>query len=194
LLLVLALASLAATPRPTPTARPTPTPTPTNGPREVPKGDRLLLRLESGSGTPVLKEDVYERAGLHAVKKPEARSTWKFLPGESVKATQAPTPRVVDLYTGTSLSPILLCRILIRFFPNGDTWEPRFMVVDEPALVFVNGRWQPAQVGQGNAVLLVQHGSTLPNPEGFFPVLELGLTTGGFDVVGWQVRSVGLTP
>jgi hypothetical protein len=149
--------------------------------------DRKVMRVISDSEPPLIQVDVLLRAGLQRIDKPAPRPLWKFVPGEIVRTTARPADRVVDVYTGTPQTPSLLCRIVVRYFPSPAGWVPQFQLIEEPALALINGRWQPVPIGRGTA-LLVQHGSALPNADGFFPRLELGMTTGAFPVVAWEVR------
>lgn len=146
-----------------------------------------LLRLESGEGTPLVQVEITARAGLQPASSIAPRATWKLLPGEAVKTQVRPGDRMVDLYTGTVQAPVLFTRVALRYFPSTSGWVPHMYLVEEPAVAFVDGRWQPIQIGGGSS-LLVQHGNTLQNAEGYFPRLEFGMTTGSFPIVAWQVR------
>lgn len=151
--------------------------------------ERLLFVLGAtdAGGKPVRLE-VRDKAGLQAPKDVKPHARWRVLPGEAVRSTPAPAPRLVDLYAGTASSPELVARVLVRYFPSKDQWLPYYRITEEPAVVHQNGRWVPVMIGQGLPGLIVQHGGVLPNADGFFPRIEFSLTTGALAVSAWQVR------
>lgn len=151
--------------------------------------ERVLLRLESSAEAPVLKQNIAERAGLQRATSVAARATWKLVPGDTVSGARQPNERLIELYTGTAQSPVLLCYVLLRYYRAGAGWVPHLQIQQDPMVALVNGEWKPIELAPGLAAALVQHGSTLPNPEGFFPRLEIGSRTGALPIIGWNVRA-----
>lgn len=150
--------------------------------------ERVLFRLDSGTGAQTLREAVLEKAGLQLANAPSARATWTLAPGDPLRTDQRPSDRLIELYTGTPQTPSLLCRVVLRYYAAKSGWVPRFQLQDEPALARVEGRWQPVEIARGAPALLVQHGNAMPNADGFLPTVEIGLTTGPLTIVAWQVR------
>lgn len=109
---------------------------------------------------------------------------WTLRPGTPLPVAARPPDRVVELYSGTALAPFLLCRVALRYYLGDGGWMPRFRLQDEPAVSFVNGRWQLA----GDINGLVRYGGTLANADGFFPAIEFGLGAGQLAIVAWRVR------
>lgn len=148
--------------------------------------ERMLFTL--ASSPPGVELLVREARGIQLAQSLQAAATWKLQPGDPVRAEPRPPDRVIELYTGTLQAPSLLCRVLLRYYAGRAGWTPHFRLEQEPLLAKVNGRWQPFELIRGAAGALVQHGSVLPNAEGFFPTLEFGLSAGLLPIVAWQVR------
>lgn len=144
-----------------------------------------LFSLESSP--PGAKLRVLDVAGVKLAESPVAASTWKLLPGDPVEAQTAPPERLVEIYTGTLQAPSLLCRVLLRYYGRGGAWIARFRLDEEPLVARVNGRWQPFELVRGAGGMLVRHGATLPNADGFFPTIEFGLSAGTLPIVAWRV-------
>ncbi len=151
--------------------------------------ERLLLVLGgTGASGKSVRIEVRAKPGIQVAKVVEASARWHVLPGETVDTKDPPGLRVVDLYSGTSRSPELVARILVRYFGSAGKWVPHYQMTEEPAVVRREGRWAPVMIGQGMPGLIVQHGSTLPNANGFFPRIEFSVTTGPLAVGAWLVR------
>lgn len=147
---------------------------------------KLALLQANVADAPVY--EVLDKAGIQQPEKAQTAATWKLARGGPIATQKQPAERLIELYTGTPSSPVLLARVLLRYYRSGTDWAAHFQLIEEPALVKANGRWQPLQLAAGMPALLVQHGGTLPNAEGFFPRLEFGLTTGPLALIAWQVR------
>jgi hypothetical protein len=132
--------------------------------------------------------EIIGRAGLQLSTSPVSSSNWKLTSADTVAGDTRPADRLIELYTGTASAPILLCRILLRYYPSRAGWIPYFQLNEEPLLTRVNGRWQPIEIAPGVSALLVRKGGMLPNAEGFFPAIEFGLSSGPLTVVGWRTR------
>lgn len=157
-------------------------------PATAPAAERLLLVLGATAGDRPVRIEVREKPGIQTPKEVTAYPRWHVLPGESVRTKEAPVPRVVDLYAGTAQSPELVARVLVRYFGGAGKWIPHYRITEEPAVVRRDGRWAPVMIGLGMPGLIVQHGGTLPNADGFFPRIELSLTTGSLAPSAWLVR------
>jgi len=148
--------------------------------------DRVLFTLESPPGAapePVVLS-VLEIPGVQRPGSIKAFRTWTLKPGDRLRLDNQPPDRVVELFSGTALAPSLLCRIAVRYYASSEGWTPNFRLDEEPAVAFVNGRWQPV----GGFTGLVQFGNSLPNGDGFFPAIEFGQGSGDLAIVSWQVR------
>lgn len=151
--------------------------------------ERLLLVLAGAdSGGRTVRVEVRDQPGVQAPKEVRAQARWQVLPGEAVRAPQAPAARLVELYGGTAQSPELVARVEVRYFDTAGRWVPHYRISEEPAVVRRDGRWAPVLIGQGMPGLIVRHGGTLPNADGYFPRIEFSLTTGALALSAWQVR------
>lgn len=114
---------------------------------------------------------------------------WTIRAGDTLKATARPAARAVELFSGTATQSVLVCRVIVNYFQNRDgAWVPHFRLEEEPLVTRQGKRWVPLSTIRGVPTLIVLTSSTLPNPEGFFPSLEFGLTTGLLSIDLWIVR------
>jgi hypothetical protein len=148
--------------------------------------ERKLLTLGGSDKTAVLT--VLDVPELQRLQPPIELARWTVRPAAPIRGNTRPPDRLVELYTGTPQAPSLLCRLLIRYYSARAGWVPHFQLIEEPVVARTGDRLRPFDLAQGAAGLLVQHGGTLPNAEGFFPTLEFGPSAGGLALVGWQVR------
>lgn len=145
--------------------------------------NRTLLILESAPKATV-KLEIMDKPGVQRADPIAASALWELKPGDPIHADKQPADRVVELYSGTRLAPNLLCQVTLRYYAGENGWTPQFRLDQEPAVIWVNGHWQPLK-GTAN---IVQHGNVLPNAEGFFRTIEFGLSAGSLTIVAWQVR------
>jgi len=132
--------------------------------------------------------EIVGRAGLQLSTRVISSSDWKLTSADRVAGDVRPADRLIEIYTGTPAAPILLCRVLLHYYPSREGWVPYFQLDQEPLLRRANGRWQAIEIAPGVSGLLVRKGGVLPTAEGFFPALEFGLSSGPLTVVGWQIR------
>ena len=146
--------------------------------------ERTLFTLES---PPTPKPVVLSILDVPGAQRPDAVpafSRWTIKPGDPLRVNTQPSDRVVDLFTGTTLAPTLLCRVVLRYYRGSEGWKPQFRLEEQPAVAYVNGRWQPI----GDIGGLVRFGNTLPNADGFSPTIEFGASAGDLAIVAWQTR------
>lgn len=114
---------------------------------------------------------------------------WAIRPGHTLGAASRPALQVVELYQGTPREPILISRIIIKYFRNPEgNWVPHFLLNQEPLVVRVGKRWKPLITVQGVPNLLVITGNTLANAEGFYPKINFELSTGPLAIDFWVVK------
>jgi len=145
--------------------------------------ERTLFTLESPPPKP-LTLSILDVPGAQRPNPIPTFARWTLKPGDPLRVDTRPADRVVELFTGTALAPALLCRVVLRFYPSAKGWTPRFRLDEEPAVAYINGRWQAL----GGIAGLVQFGNSLANAEGFFATIEFGLGAGDLAIVAWQVR------
>lgn len=148
--------------------------------------ERTLFVLRAAAD-PEVKLELTDVAGPKLIDPVRIATVWRLEPGERIEGAARPRERVVDLYTGTARALNLAARVFVRYYATPAGWVPHFRLEEQPAVVQVNGRWQPLQL-PGGAGQLVRYGSTLPNPEGFFPALEFGPAGGTLPIAGWKVH------
>ncbi|HEY8555347.1 MAG TPA: hypothetical protein VIL43_12510 [Burkholderiales bacterium] len=133
------------------------------------------------------KIEILDEPGVQTAKTVVAATTWIIEPHPLEQAARPPE-RVVELYTGTPAGPALLCRVWLRYYATDSGWVPHFRLEEEPLVARVHGRWQPLELIRGAGGVLVLHGTTVPNADGYYPRLEFGSSTGPVAIVAWQVR------
>ena len=147
--------------------------------------ERTLFTLESTPTTPTpVALSILDVPGVQRPDAVPVFSRWTLKPGDRLRVDTQPADRVIDLFTGTTLAPSLLCRVVLRYYRRSDGWTPQFRLDEQPAVAYVNGRWRPI----GDIGGLVQFGSILANGDGFFPTIEFGASAGDLSIVAWQVR------
>jgi len=154
------------------------------------KAPTLFTVVASTPGAPgaaPAKLEILDQSGAQTAKTVVAAPTWIIKP-QPVKRDSRPPERIVELYTGTPAAPALLCRVWLRYYAGASGWVPHFRLEEEPLVARVHGRWQPLELIRGAGGVLVLHGGTLPNAEGYYPRLEFGSSVGPVAIVAWQVR------
>jgi len=142
------------------------------------EADKLVATKIEVKGGKVLSPD----AG-----KPQQR--WVIRAGDLIQSGEQPADRVVRFYkdTGSEGTPVIIVKV--RYFRNSEgRWVPKFQLNEEPTMVRRGDRWVPLTTTQGVTNLIAQTGNTLPNAEGYYPSLEIGLTTGALAIDFWVVQ------
>ena len=151
----------------------------------------VLLTLESADpGKPRVSVTIKAEGGLTASPtRGQTREKWAVRPGEALTSDVRPADRLVELYQASGTQATLLCAVQVRYFQNKEgTWQPHYVMLDEPLVMRRGERWLPGTALRGNAALVVLTNVTLPNAEGFYPTLEFGLSIGTTPIDLWQVR------
>ena len=146
--------------------------------------ERTLFTLEAPSTPTPLALSILDIPGAQRPETVPAFSRWTLKPGDRLRVDTQPPDRAVDLFTGTALTPSLMCRVVVRYYSSSDGWTPQFRLEEQPAVVYANGGWRPI----GDIGGLVQLGNILPNGDGFFRTIEFGASAGDLAIVAWQVR------
>ena len=142
------------------------------------EADKLVETKIEVTGGKVLSPD----AG-----KPQQR--WTIRTGDVIQSGDQPADRTVHFYkdTGSEGTPLFIVKV--RYFQNNEgRWVPKFQLNEEPLVVRRGDRWLPLTTTQGVPNLIAQTGNTLPNAEGYYPSLEVGLTTDALAIDFWVVQ------
>lgn len=149
----------------------------------------LMVLQHAGADKPV--ETKIEIKGGKVISpdagKPQQR--WVIRAGDAIKSGEQPANRVVRFYkdSGSEGTPLFI--VQIRYFQNSEgRWVPKFQLNEEPLVVRRGDRWVPLTSTQGVPNLIAQTGNALPNAEGYYPSLEVGLTTGALAIDFWVVQ------
>lgn len=113
---------------------------------------------------------------------------WVVHAGDALRAGAQPADRMIELYSGTTGSASLLCRIVVRYYAENGRWRPQFQLIEEPAFERTKDGWKPVMLPHGAPHLMTQTGSEMPNSEGFKGTLRFGLAGGPISIDAWRVR------
>lgn len=153
--------------------------------------DPILMVLEhTDNGKPVKTKVVAKAGQTISPLRGKALEKIRILPGNPLAISQRPDDIAVELHHGSGIEAGILCSINIRYFRDArGLWVPHFQLIEE-ALVTrgPDGRWRPLSMARGAPSLIVMTGTSLPNPDGFYPMLEFGLTSGMLQVDSWTIR------
>jgi hypothetical protein len=141
-------------------------------------------------GKPVVLPVPMQIGAKEAPRPGQLADRWRVTPGLVLKADRQPADRTVELYQGKGVQRALVMLLNVRYFRNRDGhWQPHFQPNELP-LVAPDGKggWRPIEQAQGRAGLLVLHGVSLPNAEGYYPTLDFGLTIGRASIDSWVVN------
>src|SRR5688500_18924789 len=153
--------------------------------------DLTLLTIEHmDRGKPTRTEVLAKLGDTTSPLRGKGLEKIRVLPGNALVANQQPNDAIVDLYRGGGIEGGLLCSINVRYFRDArGLWVPHFQLIEEAMVMRgPDGRWRPLNIARGAPSLIVMTGTSLPNPEGFYPTLEFGLTIGLLQIDAWTVR------
>lgn len=141
------------------------------------------------NGKPVVLPVSIKSGTTKAPKPGQVTERWRITPGHAVKSRTQPAARVVEFYQGQGNRISLVLQVDIRYFRDKTGhWLPHFLPNEIPLVGFDGKQWKPVTQMQGKQNLLVMHGASLPNAEGFYPSLDFGLTLGRSSIDAWTVR------
>lgn len=155
--------------------------------------DPTLLNLGYRKDKEIKTIRVGTKRGLYlAPIKARMYHKWKILPGEALESKRRPRYRVVSLFKGTKRNNrVLICQVIVWYFrdpKNRNRWIPHFRLNQEHLAAKVGGKWNPITSIRGVPTLVVITSTTLPNPHGYYPSLEFGLTNQQTKIDSWYVH------
>jgi hypothetical protein len=153
--------------------------------------DPVLMVLEHVENHARVQTNVDAKAGQTiAPLHDKALEKIRVLPGNPLAVAQAPANVTVELNRGSGAGAAPVCVITVRYFRDArGLWVPHYQLVEDVLVARgPDGRWKPLSVVRGMPSLIVMTGSALPNPDGFFPYLEFGLTNGMLQIDSWTIR------
>jgi len=150
----------------------------------------VLMVLQHAEADKLVETKIETKGGK--VLSPEAgkpQQRWVIRVGDVIKSAEQPANRVVSFYKDSGSEGTRLFVVQVRYFQNSEgRWVPKFLLSEEPTMVRRGDRWIPFTTTQGVSNLIAQTGNTLPNAEGYYPSLEIGLTTGALAIDFWVVQ------
>jgi hypothetical protein len=112
-----------------------------------------------------------------------------FYPGSPILHGRRPKDRLVQLYRGTGKKRILLGSLHIRYYARKkNIWFPRFKIEQNLVPVRVGNTWRLISDIPGASEPLVLTGNAIPNAEGYYPRLKVGIGGKRFLLDSWTVK------
>ena len=151
----------------------------------------VLMVLEHREKDKILLANVPAKAGTSASPlKGRVLEKIRVLPGNALELPGRPGDITVEFQRGSGVEASTVCAITIRYFRDTrGLWVPHFQLNEE---VFVrrdsNGRWRPIDLARGVPSPVVLTSNSLPNADGFYPMLEFGLTNVMVQIDAWTIR------
>jgi len=112
-----------------------------------------------------------------------------FYPGSPILHNRRPKDRLVQLFRGTGKKRLLIGNLHIRYYAvKKNIWLPRFKIQQELVPVRTGNTWQLVSSVPGATDPLFVTGNAIPNGEGFYPRLEVGIGGKRFFLDSWIVK------
>jgi hypothetical protein len=160
-------------------------------PTHVAAADPALMLLEYSENDKIVQAKVLAKAGESvSPSRGKALQKIRVLAGNPLAIDRQPNDIIVEFRRGSGTEIETLCQITVRYFrDNRGLWIPHFQLVEQiAAFRGPDGRWRPFNSAPGSPSLIMMIGTSLPNAEGFYPALELGLTNGSLQIDSWTVH------
>jgi hypothetical protein len=152
----------------------------------------ILMILEHAENKQPVQTKVEAKAGqTESPLRGKALEKLRINPGDAFSGGPQPGDITVELSRGTGGETSPICAVTVRYFKDKNgVWVPHYQLVEEAMVARgPDGRFRPLTIARGMPLLLVMTGTALPNPEGFFPWIEFGLTHGTMQIDSWTIKS-----
>ena len=148
-----------------------------------------LVMLQAPAGVKLKPTPIRDQVGIFpspVANKPQ--SSWILANGDVRKSATPPRDRVVRLYYSVDRQQVLLCTLLVQYFPRNGRWIPAYRMEERLTLVRDGTRTKPLPTGMGEIDLVVATNLDLPNVNGFYKRLEFSLPSRRVTVDAWEVQ------
>jgi hypothetical protein len=131
------------------------------------------------------------RAQSGAVTSPAAgkpQTTWQLNSGELRSGATPPADRIIRFYSAINNQPVLLCSVLVKYYPRDGKWAPGYRMEDRIVLMRDGANLKPIPAGTGDVELVLMIGTTLPNVDGYYSALQFGIPFKPVGIDAWVVN------
>ena len=149
----------------------------------------ILAVLQYQDGAKTKFAPIREQSG--AVTAPSAgkpQTTWQLNPGDLLTGTAPPADRIIRFYSAVNNQPVLLCTVLVKYYPQAGKWVPGYRMEDRIVLMRDGADFKPIPAGTGDIELVLMVGTTLPNVDGYYSALQFGIPFKAVGIDAWVVN------
>jgi hypothetical protein len=149
----------------------------------------VLAQLDFQDGAKTKSTPIRELAGRipsPAAGKPQ--TAWVLRAGDARSGDTPPPERVIRLYHTVNGQPVLLCTVLVKYYPHDGKWQPAYHLQDRIVLMRDGATLKPIPADTGDIELTLMIGSALPNVDGYYSSLQFGLPSKTVEIDAWEVN------
>jgi hypothetical protein len=149
----------------------------------------VLAQLQYLEGEKIKTAPIREQAG--AVPSPAAgkpQTAWVLGSGDKRSGDAPPAERIIRFYHNVNNQPVLLCNVLVKYYPRDGKWEPAYHMQDRIVLMRDGASLKPIPAGTGDIGLTLMIGTSLPNVDGYYSSLQFGLPSRTVGIDAWEVN------
>ena len=149
----------------------------------------ILAQLKYLEGAKTKSAPIRAQAGIipsPAVGKPQA--VWLLSAGETLSGNAPAAERVIRFYHAVNNQPVLLCTVLVKYYPHDGKWVPAYHMEDRIVLMRAGENYRPIPAGNGDIELALMIGTSLPNVDGYYSSLQFGLPSKAVGIDTWEVN------
>ena len=149
----------------------------------------VLAQLQYQDGAKIKSAPI--RAQTGTVTSPVAgkpQTAWRLSAGDARSGSAPPAERVIRFYHAVNNQPVLLCTVLVKYYPRDGKWKPAYHLEDRIVLMRAGENFRPIPAGTGDIELTLMIGGSLPNVDGYYSSLQFGLPSKAVGIDTWEVN------
>ncbi len=149
----------------------------------------ILAQLHYLDGAKTKSVPIREQAG--SVPSPAAgkpQTVWLLSAGDTRSGDAPPAERIIRFYHTVNNQPVLLCSVLVKYYPQDGKWKPAYHMQDRIVLMRDGTNFKPIPAGTGDIELTLTIGTSLPNVDGYYSTLQFGLPSKVVGIDTWEVN------
>ncbi len=149
----------------------------------------ILATLQYQEGTKTVSVPIREQAGsVVSPKTSTPQVVWLLNTGDARSGSEPPADRVIRLYHTVNAQPVLLCTVLVKYYPSNGKWIPTYHMEDRIVLMRAGAIFKPIPADTGDIELTLMIGTSLPNVDGYYSKLQFGLPSKPVGIDAWIVN------
>ena len=149
----------------------------------------ILAQLQYQEGAKTISVPIREQAGnVSSVRTGKPQAAWVLNAGDARSGSAPPADRIIRLYHIINGQPVLLCSVLVKYYPRDGKWEPAYRMQDRIVLMRDGANFKPIPAGTGDIELTLMIGTSLPNVDGYYSKLQFGLPSKSVGIDAWKVN------